>query len=713
MKHRYILFTVALIFCITEILTAQNKVFTAGDFMNRQLMPKSIQGLAWRGEMDVFTWIENNSLIQKSAMNPDLADTILTIRVLNSKMKELGQNDLSQFPGITWMDNNRFYFLNDTNIFIFDILKTELRKVNWFDKKGNDLNIDATKLHVAYTIKNNLFTVLDGEIIKVTDEKNEDIVYGQIPSRNEFGIDAGNCWSPDGEFLAFYRIDESEVTDYPQVDLNARIAQYDLMKYPMAGMKSQKVALGIFSLRLNEIVYLQTQGPENQYITSVTWDPSGKYIYAGILNRGQNHFSLNKYEVSSGRLIKTLFEEKNNRYVEPMHGLFFMKNDASKFIWQSRRDGWNHLYLYDSEGTLLKQLTKGEWEVTNLLGCDPLNISVFYESTAENPLETHLYRTEIKSGKTEKMTSGEGIHSIRNSTNMNYFIDILSSIKMARAYYLIDRKGTRLAVLKEDDNPYKDYKIGEMSIFKIKSDDGTTDLWCRLIKPVDFDPSRKYPVIIYVYGGPHAQLINKSWTGGAGFFLNYLAQQGYVVFSLDNRGSANRGFEFESVIHRKLGEIEMTDQMTGIKYLKSISYVDPDRIGVNGWSYGGFMTLYLFLRNPGVFKVACAGGPVVDWKWYEVMYGERYMDTPIENPDGYSKASLINYVSNLKGKLLIIHGTADPTVVWQNSLVFLDECIKQGKQLDYFVYPGAGHNMTGKSRVHLFEKIAGYFNDYL
>jgi dipeptidyl-peptidase-4 len=296
---------------------------------------------------------------------------------------------------------------------------------------------------------------------------------------------------------------------------------------------------------------------------------------------------------------------------------------------------------------------------------------------------------------------------------MNYFIDVFSSPKMARAYYLLDRKGVKIATLKEDENPYKDYKIGEMSIFTIKADDGLTDLYCRLIKPVNFDPAKKYPVFVYVYGGPHAQMINKSWTGGAGFFLNYIAQQGYVVFTLDNRGSSNRGFEFESIIHRQLGENEMADQMAGVRYLKSLAYIDTARVGLNGWSYGGFMTVSLMLRHPGVFKVACAGGPVIDWKWYEVMYGERYMDTPMKNPDGYKRASLINYAGNLKGKLLIIHGTNDNTVVWQNSLAFLDECIKQGKQVDYFVYPGADHNMVGKARVHLFEKISGYFNDYL
>ncbi|MGA1977024.1 MAG: DPP IV N-terminal domain-containing protein [Bacteroidales bacterium] len=713
MKKTFSLLTVLIILHASVSLQAQNKLFSAGDFLNRDLYPKSMTGISWRGDMNAFTYIDNNCLIQMTTDNPGKADTILTLTALNSKLKSQKQAELSQFPAMTWMDNDRFYFINQEKVFQYDCKVLSLVKTNEYDNHGENVTIDKKRLNVAYTVDNNLYVAINGETIKVTDEKNPAIVYGQIPSRNEFGIDEGLYWSPDGGLLAFYRTDQSEVTDYPLVDIYNRIAQASPIKYPMAGMKSQKVELGIFNPGSDEIVYLQTDGPENQYLTSVTWDPSGKFIYAGILNRDQDHFIMNKYETGTGKLVKTLFEERNDRYVEPLHGLFFLKNDPSKFIWQSRRDGWNHLYLYDTEGKLLRQVTHGEWEVIDLLGCDPQGNSVYFESTEASPVEKHLYWTELKSGKTGQLTNNEGIHSIMAAKSMNYFIDVFSGIKMARAYYLLNGKGAILTTLKEDADPYRNYKTGEMSIFTIKADDGVTDLYCRLIKPVDFDPAKKYPVFVYVYGGPHAQMINKSWTGGAGFFLNYMAQQGYVVFTLDNRGSSNRGFEFESIIHRQLGEKEMADQMTGVRYLKSLGYVDSARIGVNGWSYGGFMTISLMLRNPGVFKVACAGGPVIDWKWYEVMYGERYMDTPMENPEGYKKASLLNYIDNLKGKLLIIHGTNDKTVVWQNSLAFIDECIKQGKQVDYFVYPGADHNMVGKARVHLFEKISDYFNDYL
>jgi dipeptidyl-peptidase-4 len=481
----------------------------------------------------------------------------------------------------------------------------------------------------------------------------------------------------------------------------------------MAGQKSQKVELGIFDPAINQITYIQTPGPSNQYLTSVSWGPAGEYIYIGLLNRDQNHLEMNKYDAATGKFIVTLFEEKKQTYVEPQHSLSFLANQPERFIWQSRRDGWSHLYLYNTKGELLKQLTQGDWEVTEFLGFDNGENNIFYESTQASPIQRQVYSTDLKTGKTKRITQNEGSHSLIASKSKNYFLDIFSSLEMARAYYLLDKNGETLATLKIEINPWEGYKIGETEIFTLTADDGKTDLYCRLIKPIDFDAGKKYPVLVYVYGGPHAQLITNSWTGGAGFWLNLMAQRDYVVFTLDNRGSANRGQQFEDIIHRQCGEMEMADQMTGIEYLKSLDYVDPTRIGVDGWSYGGFLTTSLFLRQPGVFKAACAGGPVIDWKWYEVMYGERYMDTPLQNPEGYKKANVLNYIENLEGRLLIIHGTNDPVVMWQNSLIFLDACIQQGKQVDYFVYPGAGHNMRGKARVHMFEKITTFFDEHL
>ena len=713
MKKCFLLFLSLFLLSVSVQLWAQEKLFEPEDYLNHDLYPKRMSNISWRGDTDNFTFIAKNSLVQKSAETANSTDTILRLSDLNSRLEKLRIDDLSRFPSVTWLDGERFLFTAKSKVFVFDFSQDTLIKVNEYPEDAENVNLDETTFSVAYTLENNLYVALDGEQIPVTEEKDKNIVYGHIVSRNEFGINRGSYWSPDGKLLAFYRDDRSEVTDYPLVDINHRIAEEDPIKYPMAGMKSEHLKVGVFNPEQNEIVYLNTPGPEFQYLTNISWCPESKYVFIAVLNRDQNHLKLNKYDASTGEFIKTLFEEKNEKYVEPLHGLYFLKTNPDLFIWQSRRDGWNHLYLYDIDGKLIRQLTSGEWVVTNLLGLDKDEKNVFFISTKESPIERQVYKTDIKKGKIEKITKTKGTHYAIINERGDYFIDILSSTEVARDYSILDKNGKKIQTLLEDKNPWKDYKLGEMSIFTIKAADEKTDLYCRLIKPVDFDPSKKYPVLVYVYGGPHAQLVTDSWTGGAGFFLNYMAQKGYVVFTLDNRGSANRGFEFESVIFRNLGYHEMADQMKGVEYLKSLDFVDADKIGVDGWSYGGFMTISLLLRNPGVFSVACAGGPVIDWKFYEVMYGERYMDTPMKNSEGYKESCLFNYIDRFDGKLLIIQGTSDPTVVWQNSLTFLEECIKQGKQVDYFVYPGAGHNMHGKSRVHLYRKISNYFDDYL
>jgi len=480
----------------------------------------------------------------------------------------------------------------------------------------------------------------------------------------------------------------------------------------MAGMASHHVTFGVFNPDKNQVIFLKTGEPAEQYLTNISWSPDEKYIYIAVLNRDQNHLWLNKYDAITGDFVKTLFEETDNEYVEPLNGLVFMKTNPSQFIWQSRRDGFNHLYLYDTEGNLIQQITKGQWEVTACQGFEAKETKIFYTSTQESPLERHLYSVDLKSGKSQKYTSGEGTHTTYISPDGKFILDRLSSLTIGSRTVLIGEKSESPKLIAEDVNPLKNYKLGKTSLVTLKSDDGC-DLFGRLILPLGFDASKKYPVLVYVYGGPHSQLVSNTWLGGANLYFNYLATKGYIVWTLDNHGTSSRGADFEQKIHGNLGDFESADQMVGVDYLKSLPYVDATRIGIDGWSYGGFLTLTLKLRNPGVFKVATCGGPVIDWKYYEIMYGERYMDTPEQNPEGYKKASILNYVDKLEGKLLVIHGAQDNTVVWQNSLQFIQTCIQKGKQVDYFVYPQHEHNVGGTDRLHLFRKLAEYYDQNL
>jgi dipeptidyl-peptidase 4 len=690
--------------------SAQNKMLAIDDLMNRKLSPASLSGLQWRSP-SLFTWTSGGKMIQGSTAQ-SLADTLKMADDLNAAAQSKGFGSFKSLPALKWENENSFYFTDEGRVFRYSISGKEIVLVNAYDKNAENADLEPNTGRVAFTSGNNLFVADQSHTLTVTSDTNTGIVNGQSVHRNEFGIHGGTFWSPKGNLLAFYRMDETMVSRYPLVNIDERIAAVEYIRYPMAGTPSHHVTLGVFNPKTGSTVFLKTGEPAEQYLTNVSWSPDEKSIYIAVLNRDQNHMWLNQYDVVTGNFVKTLFEETDAEYVEPLNPLLFLKSDPSLFIWQSRRDGFNHLYLYNTDGSLVKQLTSGPWEVTALTGWDKEEKKLYFTSTQESPLERHLYCLERKNGKITRLTNGSGTHTVWLSPDGKFFIDRFSSLNTAARYSLINEKGENLRTISEDINPLKDYRMGETRFVSLKSEDGS-DLYARMILPPGFDAAKRYPVLVYVYGGPHSQLVSNTWLGGTNLYFNYLAQQGYIVWTLDNRGTSNRGAAFEQIIHRHLGDAENADQMVGVNYLKSLPYVDASRIGVDGWSYGGFMTLTLILRNPGVFKVATCGGPVIDWKYYEVMYGERYMDTPEQNPDGYAKASILNQVDSLNTTLLVMHGAQDNTVVWQNSLQFIQICIKKGKQVDYFVYPQHEHNVMGTDRLHMFRKLAEYYQQNL
>jgi len=708
-------------------LLSQPRVLTIAEAtgMNPALKAADLAQLQWIGKSTDYSYVKQDLLLKGSVKSPS-PDTLITLDILNFSLQNLIKEPLQKIPAISFLDDSRILFNAGTKYLVYDLGLKNARIVNSCDSTAENIDIEKFTFKIAFTKKNNLYIAFRDRESAITSESNPGIVYGsERVHRNEFGIDKGTFWSPKGNFLAFYRMDETMVTDYPLVDISKRIAVVTPVKYPMAGMVSHKVTLGIYNTTTGKTIYLHTRylnetfpqgetirADDMEYLTNVTWSPDEKHVYIACLNRDQNHMQLNKYDAATGDFIKTLFEERSDKYVEPVHGPEFINNDPSGFIWQSSRDGYNHLYLYDSEGSLLRQLTKGSWVVTRFLGTDLTGTKVFFMGNKGNPLEEKLFSVSIKKDALTLLTKTPGIHNPQVSADGKYILDKFESISTANQVELLDEKGNLLRTLLESNNPLTGFNLGKMSVFTLKNEENT-ELYCRLIKPIDFDSTKKYPVIIYVYGGPHSQLINNSWLGGAGLFLNYLAEQGFIVFTLDNRGTCNRGLDFEQSIFRQLGVKEVADQMVGVNYLKSLSCVDSTRIGINGWSYGGFLTITMMLKYPGTFKVAVCGGPVADWKYYEVMYGERYMDTPESNPEGYKNASLLNYVKNLQGKLLIIHDDQDNTVVLQNSLTFLKKCVDEGKQVDFFLYPGHPHNVRGIDRVHLNKKMVQYFMDYL
>ena len=724
-----ILNLLAIIFMATSAMMAQDKKsFTLEDLMPGgnnyyNLQPKNIQGLSWWGDMVLKGEIE-----ELKAMNPANGKEIslVTLQEVNDLLasKELGK--IHHFYSIAMPYEQKWLLVNTRKHRV--LIDIDTKEILWNQEipaKADNQNWNPESRTLAYTIDNNLYVkTADGKETQVTDEP-EGVLCGQAVHRNEFGIDGGIFWSPKGNLLAFYRMDESMVTDYPQVNTSTRIATLEPDKYPMAGMTSHKVTIGVFNPSTQETIYLKAGDPTDRYFTNVSWSPDEKSIYVIELNRDQNHSQLVQYDATTGEKMAMLYEEKHDKYVEPQHPLVFLPWDETKFIYQSQRDGYNHLYLFDTQarafggrelgGTLVGEpLTQGEWLVQGILGFNEKTKEVIIMSTELSPLQSNAYAVNVKNGKRRLIGAAEGVHRVQLSGSGKYVIDNYTSHNVARSIDILPVSGKgKSHNLLTAENPMDAYNMPEITLGTIKAADGKTDLYYRLVKPVNFDAGKKYPAVIYVYGGPHAQLITDVRNYGAGGWDIYMAQLGYVMLTVDNRGSSNRGLEFENCTHRKLGVEEMKDQMKGVELLKSLGYVDEGRIGVHGWSFGGFMTTNLMLTYNDTFKVGVAGGPVIDWKMYEVMYGERYMDTPQDNPEGYKNSDLTQRAGDLKGRLQLIIGANDPVCVPQHSIAFLRACIDAGTQPDYFIYPGGQHNMFGRDRVHLYTRITRYFEDYL
>ena len=752
MKH---ILQLVVLFCMTTLtLSAQEKkAFTLEDVIPGgsnyfNLVPENIPGLGWWGDICIQAGVDEVKTIDVKNGKEKILFTLNEVNEtikngdkpykLTHELKPLHSLMAVQLP---WADKTIALFRQSNYMMWYDFAEKKIIKLAYLNDKAANFDFCKENGLMAYTVGSNLHVAEQGDFDKQVspslvagkEEGETGILYGQSVHRNEFGIMKGTFWSPKGTYLAFYRMDQSMVTDYPQVNTSTRIATPEPDKYPMAGMTSHKVTVGVYNVKTGKTVYLQAGDPTDRYFTNISWAPNEQHIYVIELNRDQNHSQLVRYNAVSGAKEAVVYEEKHPKYVEPQHPLTFLPWDDSKFIYWSQRSGFQHLYLMDTQKktypekekgedgeTTIREylqvtpLTEGDWLVQEILGFNAAKKEIIIGSTEVSPLQTNIYTLNVKTGKRTLIGKQDGTHQASLSANGTYLIDKFTSFSVPREISILPTNGKKgVNLLTATDPMYEQYNMPEITIGTIKAADGVTDLYYRLIKPVDFDPNKKYPAIIYVYGGPHAQLIhNNRFYDARGWDL-YMAQKGYVMLTVDSRGSDNRGLKFENVTFRHLGVEEMKDQVKGAEFLQSLPYVNPEKIGVHGWSFGGFMTTNLMLTYPDLFKVGVAGGPVIDWKYYEVMYGERYMDTPQTNPEGYKGSDLKQKAGNLKGRLQIIIGGTDPVCVPQHSYTFLRACIEAGTHPDYFIYPEDGHNMIGRDRVHLHEHITRYFDDYL
>ncbi|HIZ02105.1 MAG TPA: S9 family peptidase [Candidatus Bacteroides merdipullorum] len=688
---------------------------------------ENLYGLQWWGDTAMKPGIDSLVAIRPKDGRESLLFTRDDVnRVLEAEgLGKLSQLYVLSFP---WADKTQALFPLHGKFITYDWTAQTIVSVRETDAKAANVDYNSTSGHVAYTLDNNLY--VDGQAVT---REPAGVVCGQTVHRNEFGISKGTFWSPTGTLLAFYRMDERMVTEYPLVDITARVGQVDPVRYPMAGMTSHRVQVGIYNPATGQTVYLETGDPTDRYFTNISWSPDERSLFLIELNRDQNHAKLCRYDAGTGQMLEVLYEEEHPKYVEPQTPIVFLPWDPTKFLLQSQQDGWNHLYLFDlkkkkapeSFATVLGgkfvvsyecvQLTRGAWLVQSLLGFNEKKKEIYFTATKESPMQSNIYKVRARGGDPVLVDQGEGVHNAQLSASGTYVIDNYSTPDIPRAIDLLSTATGAAGAhrLFTAPDPFRGLVMPTVEVGTMKAADDTTTLYWRMLKPADFDPQKKYPVIVYVYGGPHAQMLAANWMYAARGWDLYMANRGYILFTIDNRGSSNRGLAFENCTFRHLGVEEGRDQAKAAEWLKTLPYVDGDRIGVHGWSFGGHMTTALMLRYPTLYKVGVAGGPVIDWRYYEVMYGERYMDRPQTNPDGYAECDLKTLAGQLRGKLLLIHDDHDDTCVPQHTLSFLKACVDARTYPDLFIYPCHKHNVMGRDRVHLHEKITRYFDDYL
>jgi dipeptidyl-peptidase-4 len=702
---RILLVTATLL--LSTISFSQNKSLTVEDAVMgyyNGLYPENITGLQWVPGTELYSAINSNILYVFD--NTGKIKKKLTLAEIKTTLKN---PELSYMPRLTWESPTEIHLTLKDKLYILDPFKNELKKFITLPDRFENIDFHFNSESIAYTQENDLFIWRDGQETRVT-KNNEHNTSGQAIARYEFGISKGTFWSPSGEFLAFYEKNEENVTEYPLLDYSSTPASSHPIKYPMAGQLSEHGRVGIVDSETGETAYLQQMGEDDSYVTNIAWSPDNQFIYLAHLNREQTSMALNKYN-RKGDFLKTIYQEFDEEYVEPENPPYFIPNGKGEFIWITEKNGFSNLVLMNDDG-IIRELTNLTYEITDFIGFNSEGTKAFFHATGENPTENHGYAVELETGTVTQLTSGNGTHTISVSESGKFYIDNYSSTTIPGNTTLYHTTKSKSWEILSAENPLSEYSIGTTEIFSKKTSDGT-ELWCRMIKPSHFDETKKYPVLFYVYNGPHVQLVTDSWLGGASLWMHSLAEEGYIIFTVDGRGSSHRGIDFEQTVHENMGTIEVQDQAEMAEWLKTLPYTDNDRFAVHGWSYGGFMTTSLMLKKPGLFKVGVAGGPVIDWRLYEIMYTERYMDTPETNPEGYAEADLKTHVANLEGKLMLIHGASDDVVVMQHSMEFLTKCIEEGKEIEFFPYPGHAHNVRGKDRVHLMTKVLNYIKSIL
>ncbi len=566
----------------------------------------------------------------------------------------------------------------------------------------------------AHVVRHQLWvTQGDGRQRQISWDGSPDIVYGGAAHRAEFGIRDGLWWDDSGRRLAFSREDQRPIEPFPYADVAAHPPAAVAGRYPMAGRAHASVSIGVYDSADGSLHYLEHDPDDDVYWTNVTFSADGAHVFVALVSRGQDHMQLVRFDAATGARGPVLFEERDPEWVEPELGPIAVPGTAGDFLWRSPRNGYHHLYHYRGDGGLVGAVTGGEFDVRAVLGVSGSGASarVLYLASTTDPLDQHLWSVPIGGGTPTQCTTARGWHEATVSDDGQWAIARHSNLDDPGGVQLVSTAGAAATTLVTAADPFAGRVVGGRRFFRLDAADGTP-MHGLLLQPGAPQPDRKHPILHYVYGGPHSQLVRDAWLGGASPWLHYMAMRGYIVLILDNRGTGNRGIEFAQTVFRRLSALEVEDQSAALAWANQLPYADPDRVGVHGWSYGGYMTLALMTRTRS-YRCGVAGAPVTDWAQYETGYTERYMDTPAENPDGYANASVIDRAADLHGRLLLVHGTDDKTVMWSHPMRFLDACIEHDVLVDFMAYPMAQHGLRGADRRHFYRLMTRFFDEQL
>lgn len=708
-------------------VTAQRSI-TVEDIWQRFLFfPNSVPGFNFQKDGSHYTRLVQNRVVQFDLVTGKRAETIFDPASVSGEDGFNGIVDDYAFS----KDESKILIKTETeqiyrhstraNFYIYDRKAATLKAV-FSEGKQRYATFNPQGDKVAFVFGNNLYyhDLNTGKVTQITQDGEQNAIINGATDwvyEEEFAFDRAFEWSGDGQSIAFLRFDERAVKEFTMTNYRDGLyPEYVTFKYPKVGEENARVTVHVYNTKMGRSIDVAASLNEDYYIPRIKWtkDPDQLCVYR--MNRHQNHLELLLADAKSGK-TRLLLEQSSKTYISEfiLDNLFFLE-DGKRFLWTSEQDGWHHIYLYDMKGKELQQLTAGEWEVTELYGIDEKEGLVYYQAAEKSPLERQVYSVSLNGKSKQEVAGAAGWNSAQFSSTFDYFVLTHSTINTPETYTVYDKAGKEIRKI-EENTPLKRkqqvYGTQPVSFFSFENSTGE-ELNGYMIKPADFQETKQYPLLMFVYGGPGSQTATDSWKGQNYWWFQMLAQQGYVVVSIDNRGTGGRGVAFKKMTYQQLGKYETEDQIEAAKYLSKLNYIDPNRMGIFGWSYGGYLSSLCATKGKGTFAASIAVAPVTNWKWYDTIYTERFMRTEEENPDGYRENSPVYFAHQLEGAYLLVHGLGDDNVHFQHTAEMANALIAANKQFDTYVYPNRNHGIYGNNaRLHLYTKMTDFLKENL